>query len=251
MDKSKLENFIASLSDFHSWSKPKQVDYLAYYLHTEEDMNTIEVRDIRECIDLLSLRKYGRLAAYISENASNSKNGKYIKKGKGYHLERGVLTEIQREVENEPIKVAVDEKLLEILRQVGETDERAYLTEAVNCYRVGACRAAILLTWIVCVERIRTYVFGQSLDEFNQALKKNPYKKYDKVVKYEDFSDLPDWKFVEICRSASILTNDQRKLLDEKLGIRNSAAHPSSITFSEHKTTTFIIDIIQNVLLKF
>lgn len=38
--------------------------------------------------------------------------------------------------------------------------------------------------------------------------------------------------------------------MDEKLGIRNSAGHPSGVRISGHKATEFIIDLVENVLLK-
>lgn len=41
------------------------------------------------------------------------------------------------------------------------------------------------------------------------------------------------------------------KLLDNRLGIRNSAAHPSSVVISEVKTTDFIIDLVENVVAKY
>jgi hypothetical protein len=58
-------------------------------------------------------------------------------------------------------------------------------------------------------------------------------------------------KFIELCRAASIISNDVRKILDAKLGIRNSAAHSSRITVGEHKAVEFGIDLINNVILKY
>jgi len=52
-------------------------------------------------------------------------------------------------------------------------------------------------------------------------------------------------------RAANIITNDVRKILDTKLGIRNTSAHPSSVVISDVKATDFILDLIQNVVLPF
>jgi hypothetical protein len=70
-------------------------------------------------------------------------------------------------------------------------------------------------------------------------------------VDYDDFSELPESKFIELMRSANIISNDVRKILDEKLGTRNSVAHPSGIIFTGHKTTEFALDIINNILFKY
>jgi hypothetical protein len=72
-----------------------------------------------------------------------------------------------------------------------------------------------------------------------------------KITVFDDFSEISESKQIELTKSAGIISNDVRKILNEKLGIRNSAAHPSGITFSEHKATEFALDLIGNVLLKY
>jgi hypothetical protein len=54
--------------------------------------------------------------------------------------------------------------------------------------------------------------------------------------------------FIEICRSAKSITNDFRKILDEKLGCRNSYAHPSGIKITKVKAKSFIEDLLDNVV---
>lgn len=57
--------------------------------------------------------------------------------------------------------------------------------------------------------------------------------------------------FIEFCRTAKIITNDERKILDEKLDIRNSCSHPNNIKISESKATRFLEDLIDNILIKY
>jgi hypothetical protein len=135
--------------------------------------------------------------------------------------------------------------------KVGSPVENDFLRETINCYRIEAHRAAIIMVWIVTMSHLQKYVYSNKLVEFNTAFAKNPDKKVKKVVNYDDFSDLPESKMIELARSANIISNDVRKLLDEKLGTRNSAAHPSGINISGHKATEFAIDLIDNVLLKY
>ncbi len=123
--------------------------------------------------------------------------------------------------------------------------------EALNCYRVESYRATIILVWILAIGHLQKYIFDQKLNGFNTALAKNPDKRVQEIVNYDDFSDLPEAKFIELARASKVISNDVRKILDEKLGIRNSAAHPSGIVFNGHKVTEFALDIINNVLLKY
>jgi len=135
--------------------------------------------------------------------------------------------------------------------KVKNTNEKVFLIEAINCYRVEAYRATIVLLWILAIDHLQSYIFGRKFNEFNSALAKNPDKKISKIINYDDFGELKESRFIELAKSAGIISNDIRKILDEKLGIRNSAAHPSGITFTGHKATEFALDLISNILLKF
>ena len=107
------------------------------------------------------------------------------------------------------------------------------------------------MVWVLTMDHLQKYTFGSKLTEFNAAIGAHPDKKMELIVAYDDFAELKESRVIELMRSAGIISSDVRKILDEKLGIRNSAGHPSGITFSGHKTTEFALDLIENVLLKF
>lgn len=71
------------------------------------------------------------------------------------------------------------------------------------------------------------------------------------IIKLDDFSDIPEGIFIELTRAAGIISNDVRKILDTKLGIRNTSAHPSGVKISQVKATEFIMDLVENVILKY
>jgi hypothetical protein len=131
--------------------------------------------------------------------------------------------------------------------------EQSFLQEAIDCYEIGARRAAIVMTWILIVHHLFHYVFNNELTAFNAALSKNQDKriKISSVRKIQDFSEIPESKFIELCRISKIISNDVRKILNTKLGIRNSCAHPSGVSISEVKATDFIIDLVDNIILRF
>ncbi|MDP3014426.1 MAG: hypothetical protein Q8M92_09305 [Candidatus Subteraquimicrobiales bacterium] len=245
-----IESFIERFDDFSKWNGKKQVDYLAYFLMTEMAVDSFTAKQIHECFDLLSLKHYTRLAVYLSENAI-SRNGRYIKSKTGYCLERSVYNSIKQEVNNEPKKVQVSQDLANLAVKIKNPQEKVFLQEAINCYKVESYRATIIMGWILAVDHLQKYIFDKKLTDFNNELAKNPDKRIKKIINYDDFSDLHEVKFIELSRAANIITNDVRKILDEKLGIRNSAAHPSGIIFTGHKTTEFALDIINNILLKY
>jgi hypothetical protein len=245
-----VAEFVESFDDFPEWDGPKQVDYFSFFLTGIENKASFTANDIEACFNAAHMRRYSRVAPYVSEQVSK-RNGKYIKVAKGYRLERSTYEEIRREVEDEPKKIAVSRRLSELLAKVTEPREHAFLKEAVDCYRVKAFRATIILVWILVINHLHEWVFKEKLVEFNSALAKNPDKKVKAVSVIDEFSDISESKFIELLRAAGLISADVRRILDEKLGIRNSAAHPSHIIFDSHKATEFTSDLVENVLLKF
>lgn len=246
-----IEDFVDKFDDFTKWDARKQIDFFVYFLTSIKGVKSIVAKDIEKCFNDLSLRYYIRTPQYLSENANGLKNGKYIKQNPGYRLERKIYDEIDTLVKNEPARITVSEKLTKLISKVTNTTEKEFLLEAINCYRVEAYRATIILVWMLIIDHLQSYIFGNKLNDFNIAFAKSPDKKLSKIINYDDFSEIKEVKFIEVSRAAGIITNDVRKILDEKLGIRNSAAHPSIMTFSSNKATEFVLDLIDNVLLKF
>lgn len=245
-----LKEFVEKFENFSQWEKSDQADYIAFFLTTVAGKESITASDVQKCFDALNLKNYNRIAAYLSEN-SNSEAGKYVKKDRGYRLDLRRFDEIKKIVQNEPEKVEVSENLEKLISQVKEPQEKGFLIEASSCFRIQAYRAFIVMIWILTMDHLKRYIFKKCLKKFNQALFKNPDKRVKKIVKLDDFNDLPELKLIEMARSANIISNDVRKILEEKLGIRNSAAHPSGVGITGHKATEFALDLIKNVLLKY
>jgi hypothetical protein len=78
------------------------------------------------------------------------------------------------------------------------------------------------------------------------------HKNSTKVLsKIDDFSDnLRESEVIKIAKSASIINSDVGKILEEKLGRRNSAAHPSNVKIGQLQAEEFIDDLVKNVVLK-
>ena len=245
-----LKKFVQKFDNFSKWEKTKQVDYITYFLLEIAGNNSITGKDIEICFNKLDLRRYPRTRQYISDS-TGGKTSKYVKKVKGYRLERGIYDQIKRNVENEPEKVEVSKSLEKLISEIKNPQEIEFLIEASNCFRVQAYRAFIVMIWILTVDHLKRYFFKRYLKEFNQALFKNPDKRVKKIVKLDDFDDLQELKLIELARSANIISNDVRKILEEKLGTRNSAAHPSGVGITGHKATEFALDLTKNILLKY
>lgn len=247
-----LEKFINQFNDFSSWENQQKIDYLTFFIQEYRGQISVTGRKIDDCFSELSLKKPSNTAVYLSKQ-SKAKEGKYIKRKLGYELERTFFNNIKNKISNEPKKIQASDDLNILIPKIKDEQEKSFLEEAINCYRVSAFRATIILVWILTIDHMQKHVFNNSkrLNDFNFALKKNPEKKLTKIQNYDDFSDLKESSFIKLMRSAKVINNDVQKILKEKLDTRNSAGHPSSIIIGEHKATEFILDLTQNVLLKF
>jgi hypothetical protein len=61
---------------------------------------------------------------------------------------------------------------------------------------------------------------------------------------------LKESEILTVCKSAAIITADLYRILDEKLGKRNTAAHPSTVGVSQIQVEGVIDDLVNNIVLK-
>jgi hypothetical protein len=249
-----LKEFINHLDSFATWDGKKQVDYLAFFLLTHKGLSSFTAKQIDECFDDIPMNEYSRTAPYLSEEVAK-RSGKYKKiKSRGYTLVKHSYDEIHLHVQNEPSKTKVSHQLTDLIAKVSDLHELSFLQEAINCIAIKAPRAAVVMLWILTMSHLENYIFLDinRLKNFNDAVTKHPNKKSVKEIKIkDDFSEIKESIFIELMSSANIISGDVRKILDEKLGIRNTSGHPAGVIISEHKATEFAIEVINNVLLKY
>ena len=250
-----IEVFLTLIPDAEKLSASDIIDYFIYF-HTVHLSNTsIKPSDITGYFDELGLAAYSNPPTYLSRNSVKKKGGKpkFLKRPKGYALERTRENEIAKTLNISPGKIEASHLLRGLLTKVSDKNENAFLEEAIKCYETGCKRAAIVMVWLLTIDHIQKYIYKNEQAAFNIVLSKNSDKriKISAISKYDDFAEIPEGKFIEFCRSAKIVSNDVRKILDQKLGVRNTAAHPASVTISDVKATDFIIDLVENVLLKY
>lgn len=178
---------------------------------------------------------------------------KYVKVPGGYRLEQAHKRQLSKTLGAERVVTQTSSELRKLEAALPAGPKRDFLTETVDCFEAGASRAAVVMCWILAVDHMFDHVFAHKLANFNAVLAKNTDRrvKVTTITTRDDFTEMPEGKFIEFCRSANIITNDVRKILDDKLGTRNSAGHPSSIAIKRSKVIDFIEDLVTNVVQKF
>ena len=148
--------------------------------------------------------------------------------------------------------VAADKLLRDLPTKLTSPIEKEYLEEALLCFGAGAYRAAIVMTWNVALSHLCILIFDKHLAAFNTQLAatftKSPKKP---IAKLDDFQDLKEFKVLQVAKSSGIITNAVHHVLQEKLNRRNGAAHPSGIKIAAHTADAYIIDLVENFVLKY
>jgi hypothetical protein len=249
--------FINSIPNFSQYSRKNKILLIAFYLREYKALFEFSMKDINvQCIG--TIRPPSKLKDCILE-LSKGRNATIIHGANrgSFCLSKFGIDEVQKflsdgirsnEYNTEFAKSALT-YLNKILTRVTEYNKRNFLEEAISCLAVNSRRAAVLMTWECVIDHLYDYTLKHKETEFNIESKKVNAKW--KIVSKDDFTNIKENKFIEILRAAGIITNDVRKILDEKIGIRNSAAHPSNIEIHTSKVVNFIEDLIDNVILKY
>jgi hypothetical protein len=171
----------------------------------------------------------------------------------GFKLERSPRIELDKRYGVHHSVVAVDKILSELPAKVPSVEERAFLQEALTCYRSQAFRACIVMTWNLAYAHLLDWILNDPsrLATFNAAVaKRYPKKTGLTISKYDDFTDeLKEREVIEICSSGSIINSSVFKIMKDKLDRRNIVAHPSNVIVVQHQADDTVSELVNNVVL--
>lgn len=251
-----LDGIVSEIRGFSSWKHSDKIKFFAWFIHSKKEQEFFTPADIASCYDKLKLEPPSSIHPFLSQ-MEKRKPKEALRNGKGYFLEKRVRDEFESKYGRRDATVMADKLLTDLPAKFPDSVERAFLDEALICFRHRAFRAAIVMTWNLAFHHLREYVIKNHLAEFNGVWQTNSlYSKHpakgriSKFSTHTDFAELRESEVIEICRTANIISQDINKILREKLDRRNTAAHPSSIAIAPHTAEEFIIDLITNSVLK-
>lgn len=245
-----VNRFYNSIEGAANQSQSGLVELFAYFLTVELGQEAATPKQIIDCFDACDLTVPANVSARLSEGLK-AKPPKYIKTNGAYKLQRHMREALSKKLGAETVTAQTSATLRGLEHKLPAGADKEFLKEAIDCFEIGANRAAIIMTWILAMDHLFAYILAHKLVDFNIALSKDKGVKIVSVSQRDDFTEIKETKFIELCRAAGIVSNDVRKILDQKLGTRNSCAHPSGVTVNKSKVIDFIEDLIDNVILKF
>jgi hypothetical protein len=244
--------FYNSIENAAGQSQSALVELFVYFLTVELGRDVATPKQVADCFAACDLAIPGNVAARLSEGLKGRPQ-KYIRANGGYKLQRHMREALSRKLGAEKITAQTSATLRGLEHKLPEGVDKDFLREVIDCFEVGANRATIVMMWILAMDHLFAYILTHKLTEFNAVLAANTDKSVKvKVIKQrDDFTEIKESKFIEFCRASKIISNDVRKILDQKLDTRNSGAHPSGVTINRSKVIEFVEDLVDNVVLKY
>lgn len=245
-----LEDVVRGTNDFAAWSHADKIRFFAWHLHTHAGMVHFGPSDIKACYDRLHMEPPSSIHSHLYA-LENRRPKDLLKTREGYRLEKRLRDEFDAKYGRRPATVQVERLLTELPSRIPNLAKRTYLDEALICFRYGAFRASIVMSWNLAFDHLCEYVLNKHLTEFNTQLPKTcPKARIKTIAKKDDFAELKEYEVLQVCASATIISQNVHKILKEKLDRRNIAAHPSNVVVSQNTAEEVIKDLVENVVLK-
>ncbi|HTE01476.1 MAG TPA: hypothetical protein VK668_19450 [Mucilaginibacter sp.] len=229
---------------FKSLHQLEQVKIGGYVYYLTNGRNEFQPKDLAELFKNYNIDGPANISRELSK-ALKERPRDVIKHNDNYALERSYINKMNA---LHQIDYSKDTflKMNNLLVELKDINQKQFLEDALKCFGAKIYRPTIIMTWLVVLDVLYDKVINSKLNEFNLALLKQNKKTI--ITIKSDFEDIKESTFIEVLRSASIISKEQKKILDEKLTIRNSASHPNQTSFKESKVVSFIEELLYDVV---
>jgi hypothetical protein len=244
-----LQELVEQIEGFDVSAPKEKIRLFAWWLHTHGGKELFSPPDIRGCFSKVHIDEPPSLATYLSRLATS---GHLLQEKSKYKLARAIRSELDKKYGVHHSVVAVNKILTELPDKVPNVAERAFLNEALKCYRNEAYRSCIVMTWNLAYAHLLDWILKEPtrLQAFNNAImKRYPKKTGLAIAKYDDFTDeLKEREVLEICNAGNLFNSTIFKILREKLDRRNIVAHPSTAVVVQSQADDTVTDLVNNVV---
>ena len=246
-----LEEFAQLVPGLSGMSHVEKIKHFGWFLQTQENRQRFTAADVRRCYDQLNWAPTANVSSQLQQMA-DKRPPDLLKNAQGFCIEGRVKELLDGKYALRTPTIAVDAMLQSLPGKISDDAERLFLSEAIVCFRNRAFRATIVMTWNLAYDHVLTWIVAKHLAAFNAAIpRKYPKRAGGAMVKKEDFCDeFKEHEVIEVCGTASIITANVKKILNEKLTKRNMAAHPSLVEITQYQAEEVISDLVNNIILK-
>jgi hypothetical protein len=250
-----LSEFVDQVKGFDKLPPREKIKLFGWYLHTHEKRELFHSDHIRTCYKKVHLVAPENTGQYLQRMASYE-TPDLLRDRAGFKLARLVRSQLDAKYADQPSMQAISKLLSDLPGKVPNVEEKVFLQEAINCYRVNAYRACIVMVWNLAFDHLLHWILNDParLAAFNAAMTKRlqniPKRAGAVIAGYDDFADhLGEFEIIELSHNANLINDNLTRNLKEKLGKRNIAAHPSKMVIGQPQADDVISDLVHNVVL--
>ena len=246
-----LEEAVQRVSEFKTWGHADRIRFFMWFLHSYQKQNHIAPRDVAACFDKLHVAGPANVARSVAALAETPPK-QVLKSREGYRLEQRVRDDFDMKYGQRPSAKQLTQQLQELEAKIVNPAQRAYLEEALKCFKATAYRAAIVMGWNLAYDHLVRWIMSDPtrLDAFNAHLAKQKNPSVAKINTRDDFTHMNEAQVLTIARKAPIISNSLYGVLEEKLRRRNAVAHPGGIKVNDATAEEVIRDLVDNVILE-
>jgi hypothetical protein len=247
-----LADFVARIPGFAALSHAEKIKHFGWHLQIERGHETFKVQGIRGCYDAVHLDPPANLPRSM-DALTEKKPPDLLKKNGAYRLHANPLAEMTKQYGHPESTVTVEKALAELPAKLTSASERLYLEETLTCYRHHAFRATIVMAWNLAYDHLLHWVMSDParLAAFNAGIaKRNSKKAHVTIAVRSDFEELKEDEVIDIAGNLSGITDNMKRTLKEKLGRRNTYAHPSTMTVAKPQVDDMVTDLVNNIVLR-
>ena len=248
-----LTDFSKQIPSFSTFSHAEKVKHFGWFLLNIKGQDTFRVAEIRNCYETLHFDVPANLSRSIDALTEKSPPELLKKSGGHYRLHANVRSALDQKYGQLESTVTVEKALAELPGKIADEAERLFLQEAIICYRHNAFRSAIVMTWNLAYDHLLRWILSDAprLAAFNTGIPaRNPKKAYVRIQQRDDFEELKEDEVIDIAGNLSGITGGMKKVLKEKLGRRNTYAHPSIMQIAKPQVDDMITDLVNNIVLR-
>src|SRR5438094_4467692 len=168
MKTNNLKNFMSKIENFYEYTLAQQIVFFGYYLQVEEKSKSFNHKNIEHCFKSLDLHVPLNLPFRLMQLKAS---GELVSDGNSYRVSGPKAEKIKDNLGNPHLQSASGE-LEKLYVKLGKI-ENDFLREALDCFKVKAWHAVIVLVWIITIDHLQDYTMKKGLIEFNEVLQQN------------------------------------------------------------------------------
>ena len=244
-----LRSFIAGVAGFGEMGHQDKVRLFAWLQHNLFKKERFSTADVNNCYTALHLRP-----SNTSQYLKNLEGTDLLKDGRGYYCEGEFREKYDKQYGVHQVTLNIRQMVKDLVNDLPELAEQDIFQEAMVCLKYDAGRAAIIMVWNIAYYHLCQHILKRRLNDFNNQIPIRFSRKWTTadmplIKKYEDFGDeMKEREVIDVASSAGIVDGNMYRVYVEKLGKRNSVAHPSTQQVTQIQAEGFIDDLINNTV---